>query len=146
MRITLARPLPDGTGRVSQWFGEHPDWYAPYGMAGQAGHNGLDYAAPLGSPVLAAHVGVVQVGFDERGYGNYVKVVGARLTTIYAHLSHVSVNAGDRVQAGDQLGNVGSTGNSTGPHLHFGLRIAGVRNQAYGNWLDPMLGRTEGDA
>ena len=138
MRITLARPLPDGTGRVSQWFGEHPDWYAPYGMAG---HNGLDYAAPLGSPVLAAHVGVVQVGFDERGYGNYVKVVGARLTTIYAHLSHVSVNAGDRVQAGDQLGNVGSTGNSTGPHLHFGLRIAGVRNQAYGGWVDPMIGR-----
>jgi len=143
VRITLARPLPDGTGRVSQWFGEHPDWYAPFGMAG---HNGLDYAAPLGTAVLAAHVGVVQVGFDERGYGNYVKVVGARLTTIYAHLSHVSVNAGDRVQAGDQLGNVGSTGNSTGPHLHFGLRIAGVRNQAYGNWLDPMLGRTEGDA
>ena len=138
MRITLARPLPDGTGRVSQWFGEHPDWYAPYGMAG---HNGLDYAAPLGTAVLAAHVGVVQVGFDERGYGNYVKVVGARLTTIYAHLSHVSVNAGDRVQAGDQLGNVGSTGNSTGPHLHFGLRIAGVRNQAYGGWVDPMIGR-----
>jgi murein DD-endopeptidase MepM/ murein hydrolase activator NlpD len=143
MRITLGRPLPDGTGRVSQWFGEHPDWYAPFGMAG---HNGLDYAAILGTPVLAAHVGMVQTGSDPTGYGNYVKVVGTRMTTIYAHLSHVSVKAGDRVQAGDQLGNVGSTGNSTGPHFHFGLRIAGVRNQAYGNWLDPMLGRTEGDA
>ena len=138
MRITLARPLPDGTGRVSQWFGEHPDWYAPYGMAG---HNGLDYAAPAGAHVLAAHVGVAQVGFDPGGFGNYVKVVGSRMTTIYAHLSHISVQAGDKVQAGDQLGNVGSTGNSTGPHLHFGLRINGVRNQAYGNWLDPMIGR-----
>ena len=138
MRITLARPLPDGSGRVSQRFGEHPDWYAPYGMAG---HNGIDYAAYTGTPVLAAHVGVVQVGNDPGGFGNYVKVVGSRMTTLYAHLSHVSVQAGDRVQAGEQLGNVGSTGNSTGPHLHFGLRIAGVRNQAYGNWLDPMIGR-----
>jgi len=143
MRITLGRPLPDGVGRVSQWFGEHPDWYKRFGLAG---HNGLDYAAPLGSPVLAAHLGMVQRGFDPGGYGNWVKVVGSRMTTIYAHLSHISVQAGDRVQAGDQLGNVGSTGNSTGPHLHFALRIAGVRNQAYGNWLDPMIGRTEGDA
>lgn len=69
------------------------------------------------------------------------------MTTIYAHLSKVTVRAGQRVQAGEQLGNVGSTGNSTGPHLHFGLRVAGVRNQAYGNWLDPMLGRiTEDEA
>ena len=138
MRITLSRPLPDGTGRVSQWFGEHPDWYAPYGMAG---HNGLDYAAPLGTPVLAAHVGTVQVGSDPTGYGNYVRVVGARMTTIYAHLSQIMVKDGDKVQWPDQLGNVGSTGNSTGPHLHFGLRIAGVRNQAYGGWVDPMIGR-----
>lgn len=110
----------------------------PYGMAG---HNGLDYAAPLGSPVLAAHLGVVQIGFDPGGYGNYVKVVGSRLTTIYAHLSQITVTAGQRVTVGEQLGCVGNTGNSTGPHLHFGLRIAGVRNQAYGDWLDPMLGR-----
>ena len=140
MRITLARPLPDGTGRVSQWFGEHPDWYAPYGMAG---HNGLDYAAPLGTAVLAAHVGMVQVGFDPGGFGNYVKVVGARMTTLYAHLSEITVTPGQKVQAGDQLGNVGSTGNSTGPHLHFGLRIAGIRSAAYGGWVDPMIGRTE---
>jgi len=143
VRITLARPLPEGTGRVSQRFDEHPDWYAPYGLAG---HNGLDYAAPAGAPVLAAHVGVVQVGNDPGGFGNYVKVIGARMTTIYAHLSTVTVQAGDRVQWPDVIGRVGSTGNSTGPHLHFGLRIAGVRNQAYGNWLDPLLGRTEGDA
>lgn len=143
MRITLARPLPNGIGKVSQWFGEHPDWYRKYGLAG---HSGIDYAAPLGTPVLAAHVGLVQVGSDPNGYGNYVKVIGARMTTLYAHLSQITVTAGQRVQAGDRLGYVGSTGNSTGPHLHFGLKIAGVRNAAYGDWLDPMLGRTEGDA
>ena len=143
MRITLSRPLPDGVGHVSQWFGEHPDWYVPFNLAG---HNGVDYAAYTGTPVLAAHVGVVQTGFDPGGYGNWVKVNGSRMTTIYAHLSHISVVAGDRVQAGAQLGNVGSTGNSTGPHLHFGLKINGIRNQAYGNWLDPLLGRTEGEA
>lgn len=143
MRITLSRPLPDGIGRVSQWFDEHPEWYKRFGLFA---HNGLDYAAPQGTPVLAAHVGAVQIGNDPGGYGNYVKVIGARMTTIYAHLSQITVTAGQRVQPGDQLGLVGSTGNSTGPHLHFGLKIAGVRNQAYGDWLDPLLGRTEGDA
>lgn len=143
MRITLARPLPDGIGRVSQWFDGNPSWYKRFGLYA---HNGLDYAAPLGTPVLAAHVGAVQVGSDPAGYGNYVKVIGARMTTLYAHLSQVTVSAGQRVQAGDELGLVGSTGNSTGPHLHFALRIKGIRNAAYGDWLDPLLGRTEGDA
>ena len=143
MRVTLARPLPDGVGRVSQWFDEHPDWYKKFGLYA---HNGLDYAASLGTPVLAAHVGAVQTGSDPAGYGNYVRVVGARMTTLYAHLSQITVTAGQRVQAGEQLGLVGSTGNSTGPHLHFGLKIAGMRNAAYRDWIDPMLGRTEGDA
>lgn len=143
MRITLARPLPDGIGRVSQWFDGHPEWYKRFGLFA---HNGLDYAAPMGTPVLAAHVGAVQIGNDPGGYGNYVKVIGARMTTLYAHLSQVTVSAGQRVQAGDELGLVGSTGNSTGPHLHFGLKIKGIRNAAYKDWLDPMIGRTEGDA
>lgn len=138
MRITLSRPLPDGIGYVSQKFDEHPEWYKRFGLYA---HNGLDYAAPLGTPVLAAHVGTVQVGWDPQGYGNWVRVVGSRMTTIYAHLSHVSVQAGDRVQPGDQLGLVGSTGNSTGPHLHFGLRVKGIKSAAYADWLDPMIGR-----
>jgi len=131
MRITLSRPLPDGTGRVSQWFGEHPDWYAPYGMAG---HNGLDYAAPLGTPVLAAHVGTVQVGSDPTGYGNYVRVVGARMTTIYAHLSQIMVKDGDKVQWPDQLGNVGSTATAPGRTCISGCgsRACAIRRMADG--------------
>lgn len=140
MRITLGRPLPEGVGRVSQWYGEHPDWYARFGLAG---HNGIDYAAPLGTPVLAAHGGQVETGNDPAGYGLYVRVVGSRLTTLYGHLSQVMVTAGARVVTGAPLGLVGSTGNSTGPHLHFGLRLAGVSNPAYANWHNPLLGRIE---
>ena len=140
VRITLGRPLPDGVGHVSQWFDGNPASYKRFGLYA---HNGLDYAAPLGTPVLAAHAGVVQIGMDPGGYGNYVRVVGARLTTIYAHLSVAVVAPGARVAVGDQLGLVGSTGNSTGPHLHFGLKVKGVRSAAYGGWVDPMMGRVE---
>ena len=139
MRITLARPLPDGVGRVSQWFDERPAAYKRFGLYA---HNGLDYAAPLGAPVLASHAGTVQTGSDPGGYGNYVRVVGARMTTIYAHLSQIAVAAGQKVQPGEQLGAVGSTGNSTGPHLHFGLKLHGISNRAYGDWVNPMIGRS----
>ncbi len=140
MRVTLARPLPEGIGRVSQWFDERPEAYKRFGVWA---HNGLDYAAPAGTPVLAAHAGVVQIGWDPQGYGNWVRVVGGRYTTIYAHLAVAMVAPGAQVVAGQQLGTVGSTGNSTGPHLHFGLRLKGVRSAAYGGWVDPMIGRIE---
>jgi len=140
MRVTLARPLPDGVGRVSQWFDERPEAYKRFGLHA---HNGLDYAAPAGTPVLAAHAGVVQFGFDFEGYGNWGKVVGSRYTTLYAHLMVAVVGPGQRVVVGQQLGTVGSTGNSTGPHLHFGLRLNGIRSAAYGGWVDPMIGRSE---
>ena len=135
MNLLLGRPLPGGVGRVSQWFGEHPAQYARFGLAG---HNGVDYAARLGTPVLAAHAGVVQVGSDPGGYGEYVRVIGARVVTLYGHLSQVAVPAGAGVAQGQVLGAVGSTGNSTGPHLHFGLKINGMRNPAYLGWCDPV--------
>lgn len=131
----LARPLPGGVGSVSQWFGANAAAYAKFGLAG---HNGIDYAVKLGTPVLAAHAGAVSVGSDPAGYGNYVKVTGPRYETLYAHLSQVSVTAGERVEVGRQVGLSGNTGNSTGPHLHFGLRIKGMRNPAYGDWIDPV--------
>lgn len=134
MIIKLARPLPDGFGRVSQLFGEHPEWYAKYG---QAGHAGLDYAVPLFTPVLATHAGVITLGNDPPGYGLYVRVAGPQYTTLYAHLSSTVLLAGARVKAGDVLGLSGSTGNSTGAHLHLGLRVNGMRNPAYSNYIDP---------
>src|SRR5262249_46336903 len=92
-------------------------------------HTGLDIAVPTGTPIRAAADGVVVLattnvaGGQPVGYGTYVLVShGGGLYTLYGHLSAVSVRAGQRVTAGQQLGLAGSTGNSTGPHLHFEVR------------------------
>jgi len=82
-------------------------------------------AAPLGTPVLAAADGiVVAVAHTRIGYGNYVIMAhGGGIDTLYAHLLETQVNIGDKVVRGQRIGLEGSTGLSTGPHLHFELRI-----------------------
>jgi murein DD-endopeptidase MepM/ murein hydrolase activator NlpD len=87
-------------------------------------HSGTDLAAPLGTPVLAAYAGQVVLADFLGGYGLTVAVNHTQDTqqTLYAHLSEVFVQAGDTVKQGDVIGRVGSTGNSTGPHLHFEFR------------------------
>ncbi|VVE62075.1 peptidase M23B [Pandoraea anapnoica] len=97
-------------------------------------HTGVDFAAPAGTPVLAAADGRVKfIGFERRGFGHYV-VISHRYgsETVYAHLSAMErgLRVGDAVVAGKQIGAVGQTGMATGPHLHFELR----RN---GNPVDP---------
>ena len=134
MDVSLGRPLPKGVGRVTQWFGERPEKYRPLGLAG---HNGIDYSAPVGTPVLAAHEGIVTVGEDPGGYGKFVRVITRNRVTIYAHLSAITRQDGDQVQAGEQIGLSGNTGWSTGPHLHFGLKWMHGANQAYLGWVDP---------
>ncbi len=87
-------------------------------------HHGVDLAAPRGTPVYATADG--RVGQAERfgSYGNYVRIEhGGDLHTRYAHLSSYTVSEGDVVQKGDLIGYVGSTGRSTGPHLHYEVRI-----------------------
>lgn len=89
-------------------------------------HTGLDFAAPAGTPVLATAGGrVVEAGWAGR-YGNLVRVDHGGVVSHYAHLQRILVAAGDVVNAGQQLATVGSTGNSTGSHLHFELRIGGI--------------------
>jgi len=89
-------------------------------------HQGIDLAAIAGTGVLAATSGQVSVveGVEESGgYGNYVCIDAASvIRTCYAHMSAVLVQPGQEVQAGQRIGRVGSTGHSTGPHLHFELR------------------------
>ena len=90
------------------------------------GHNGLDIAAPTGTPVVAALGGTVERAGPAGTYGNLVVVRhpdGSE--TRYAHLSAISVKSGQRVEAGAPLGAVGTTGRSTGPHLHFEVRRDG---------------------
>jgi murein DD-endopeptidase MepM/ murein hydrolase activator NlpD len=141
MNLYLERPLPDGIGEVTQRFGENPATYKKFGLAG---HNGLDYGVPEGTPVLAAHDGTVtEVGDDPAGYGLFVKVQGLKCLTLYAHLRVQLVKAGDEIGTGQQIGEAGNTGNSTGSHLHWGVKLCGMRNPAYNNWIDPVPFRTE---
>jgi murein DD-endopeptidase MepM/ murein hydrolase activator NlpD len=90
-------------------------------------HTGLDFAVPYGSGVFAATNGIVISTAWGGGYGNLIKIQHAdNVQTWYAHLSAFSVQPNQRVQAGERVGSVGSTGNSTGPHLHFEVRVNGT--------------------
>jgi murein DD-endopeptidase MepM/ murein hydrolase activator NlpD len=88
-------------------------------------HTGIDLAAPLGTPVLAAADGiVVAVAHTSVGYGNYVMIAhGGGVITLYAHLLETDVSTGDRVARGKKIGLEGSSGLSTGPHVHFEVRV-----------------------
>lgn len=89
-------------------------------------HSGVDMAAPAGTPIHAAAAGVVTVAWDPRGYGLYLLVQhGGGISTLYGHLESASVVSGATVAAGAEIGRVGSTGLSTGPHLHFEIRRNG---------------------
>lgn len=89
-------------------------------------HNGVDMAAPSGSPVLAAYKGTVVAASYNASMGNYVMINhGDGLYTVYMHCSALYVSSGATVNAGEQIGTVGSTGRSTGPHLHFSVRLNG---------------------
>lgn len=89
-------------------------------------HSGLDLAAPEGTPVHAAARGVVRAAEDPGGYGLYVVVDhGGGVSTLYGHLERTRLGNGVAVRAGDDLGFVGSTGLSTGAHLHFEVRREG---------------------
>jgi murein DD-endopeptidase MepM/ murein hydrolase activator NlpD len=87
-------------------------------------HQGVDFAAPLGTGVFAAAEGaVLRTGYEPAGYGRFVEVRHPNgMTTLYGHLSRVDVSSGDVVSDGERIGLVGSTGRSTGPHLHFEVR------------------------
>ncbi len=137
----MVRPAP---GRFSSGFGPRAN---PMG-SGHGFHTGLDIAARLGTPVVAAAGGEVVHAGPAGSYGNLITVRHPDGTeTRYGHLSAVNVEVGDRVTAGAAIGAVGSTGRSTGPHLHFEVRRDGkaVDPRPY---LDasPGPGSTDGDS
>ena len=89
-------------------------------------HEGIDIGAPEGTPIYAASAGTVSFAGVMGGYGNMVLVDhGGGIVTAYAHQSSIHVGPGTSVAAGQQIGAVGSTGASTGPHLHFEVRVGG---------------------
>ena len=91
-------------------------------------HEGMDFSAPIGTPVYATGDGVVKTaGRSMAGYGNMIDIDhGFNYTTRYAHLSEVLVKSGQTVKRGDLIGKVGNTGKSTGSHLHYEVRLKGV--------------------
>ena len=97
-------------------------------QAGQSAlHTGLDFPADVGTPIMAAAGGVVVVQEYHSAYGNMVEIDhGNDLITRYAHASQTFVKKGDIVKRGQKIASVGSTGRSTGPHLHFEVWVAGV--------------------
>ena len=96
-------------------------------------HTGVDYAAPTGTPVQTIADGVVTFAGWQNGYGNAIEIQhGGKQTTFYAHLSSIGVRVGEKVEQGVEIGKIGSTGWSTGPHLHFETRNNGVAE-------DPMV-------
>jgi murein DD-endopeptidase MepM/ murein hydrolase activator NlpD len=91
-----------------------------------AAHSGVDLSASPGTPVVAAGGGAVAfAGWNEYGYGNAIVIDHGGIYTLYGHLSSINVSCGQNVAAGDVIGGVGSTGRSSGPHLHFEIRDAG---------------------
>ncbi len=118
----FAFPAPSYT-RISDDYGMrmHPT------LGVEMMHNGIDLAAPAGSPILAAYDGTVVAAAYSASMGNYVMIDhGSGLITIYMHASALNVSAGQSVTKGQKIAAVGSTGRSTGPHLHFGVRKDGA--------------------
>lgn len=116
---------PEPEAQISQPFGPSTYWFEPPYGGYPHFHTGIDLVEPFGSPVYAADDGVVAlVGSSSSGYGNYVVIAHAGgFDTLYGHLATSLVSVGQTVTQGTPIGLEGSTGNSTGAHLHFELRI-----------------------
>ncbi|MBO6944792.1 M23 family metallopeptidase [Altererythrobacter sp.] len=96
-------------------------------LGGRRKHKGIDLAAPSGTPIYATADGIIDRAEWFSSYGLFVEIDhGAELETRYAHMSRLAVAEGQRVSKGDLIGYVGSTGRSTGPHLHYEVRVSGV--------------------
>ena len=121
-RLPVSRPVTAGNVRQTSGFGprRHP-------LTGRTRmHNGLDWAGPRGTPIHATADGVVKTAGRQGGYGNLVVIEhDFGIETYYAHLNSIDVRRGQRVSRGDRIGGMGTTGQSTGVHLHYEVRVGG---------------------
>lgn len=128
---------------LTQGFGENPSNYAQFGLKG---HNGLDYGLPTGTDVIAPHSGkVIEAAFDSGGYGLYIKIENDKEGSVLAHLKDNLVSIGDTVSEGQLIAHSNNTGNSTGPHLHWGYYLfPRDRQNGYAGFINqlPLLAST----
>ncbi|MGD1903785.1 MAG: M23 family metallopeptidase [Geitlerinemataceae cyanobacterium] len=118
--IPNSMPIAD-SAEITSHFGKRPN---PFGWGGTEFHRGIDFVDYYGAPILATAPGtVIEAGYYG-GYGNQVTLQHEYgYQTVYAHLSEISVEVGDAVKRGDTVGELGNTGRSTGPHLHYEVRL-----------------------
>ncbi len=121
--IAIPSEKPVRTAEFTSGYGTRTD---PF-RGGAARHQGIDLAAPVGTPIYATAEGTVsEAGYNRGGYGNLIKLDHGRgIETRYGHLSRIMVSPGQRVVRGQLIGRMGSTGRSTGSHLHYEVRIDG---------------------
>jgi murein DD-endopeptidase MepM/ murein hydrolase activator NlpD len=139
--LYLAAPF-SGQYVITQLWGENPGFYARYSYEGVPlhGHNGVDFGTPQGVAVLATEAGeVVQTGYEPTGFGHFTLLAHPWGQSIYAHLNSISVQMGQQVGRGQTIGISGNTGSSSGPHLHFAIRIHPfTRTDGWGGFSDPL--------
>jgi len=120
-QMPLSMPVKNSV-RFTSGFGRRTD---PFTNRTRS-HNGQDLAGPPGTPILSTGDGVVIYAGRQSGYGNVVKIRhGFGFVTVYAHLNKIIVTQGEKVSKGDVIGGMGSTGRSTGTHLHYEIRVDG---------------------
>lgn len=123
--------LPNSSPVTAAYNSSSYGWRSDPFTGEKAFHEGLDFPAPTGTLIYAAAGGIVSTSEDTAGYGKLVKIEhGSGLETRYAHCSKLLVKAGERVEKGQVIAEMGNTGRSTGPHLHYEIRLNG-------NALDP---------
>lgn len=122
--------VPVKNGFITSKFGGRPDPFT----GEDATHKGLDIAANTGENIFSACDGIVsEVGYDETGYGKYIIISHSKdFKTLYAHCSQIILEEGKEVKSGDIIAKVGSTGKSTGSHLHFEMRVNNIA-------IDPQI-------
>ena len=109
-----------------------------YAQFGLKGHNGLDWGIPTGTKILAPHDGkIIEATLDPKGYGIYCKIENAKEGSVLAHFKELRVGVGDSVYEGQFVALSNNSGNSTGPHLHWGYyRLPRDRNNGYNGFID----------
>ena len=120
--VSIPSLMPVNNVRLTSSFGmrEHPV------LGGRRAHKGVDLAAPVGTPIVATADGIVSKAQWFGGYGLFVAIEhGGNIQTRYGHMSRLNVADGQRVHKGDVIGFIGTTGRSTGPHLHYEVRVNG---------------------
>jgi len=140
-KINLTYPVRYSPFVTQEW-ASRPEYYSQFSIDGVKlkGHEGIDLRAPDGTEVVACDDGFCQEATDQGsvGYGKYVKIIHIWGETVYAHLKKISIKQGEQVKRGQTIGQADNTGNSSGSHLHLGMRVNPYnRKDGWGGYSDP---------